>query len=136
MEVLSAVPSVTVTEQLAVQPLADLAGAQSLRANVWTLAAGDWSWGRHVHREQEELYLVLDGRLRIEAGGETLELGPGEALVVPAGVAAPALERRRGRRHLPRRGSSAGAGRLRSGLTHSSLASALGAQERAAVQSG
>jgi uncharacterized cupin superfamily protein len=86
MEILSAVPSVTVTEHLTVQPLADLAGAQKLRANVWTLAPGDWSWGRHVHREQEELYLVLDGRLRVEAGGETLELGSREALVVPAGV--------------------------------------------------
>jgi uncharacterized cupin superfamily protein len=86
MEVLSAVPSVTVTEQLAVQPLADLAGARSLRANVWALAPGDWSWGRHVHREQEELYLVLDGRLRVEAGGGTFELGAREALVVPAGV--------------------------------------------------
>jgi mannose-6-phosphate isomerase-like protein (cupin superfamily) len=86
MEVLSAVPAVPVTEQLTVQPLADLAGAQSLRANVWTLAPGDWSWGRHVHREQEELYLVLEGRLRVEAGGETFEIGPREALVVPAGV--------------------------------------------------
>jgi mannose-6-phosphate isomerase-like protein (cupin superfamily) len=39
-----------------------------------------------VHREQEELYLVLEGRLRVEAGGETFEIGPREALVVPAGV--------------------------------------------------
>jgi mannose-6-phosphate isomerase-like protein (cupin superfamily) len=86
MEVHSAVPSVTVTEHLTVQPLADLAGARKLRANVWTLAPGDWSWGRHVHREQEELYLVLEGRLRVEAGGETLEIGAREALVVPAGL--------------------------------------------------
>ncbi len=86
MEVLSAVPSVNVTEHLTVQPLADLAGARQLRANVWTLAPGDWSWGRHAHREQEELYLVLDGRLRVEAGGETFELDTREALVVPAGV--------------------------------------------------
>lgn len=86
MNVLSAVPSVSATEQLTVQPLADLAGAQKLRANVWTLAPGDWSWGRHAHREQEEMYLVLDGRLRIEAGGDTVELGPREAVFVPAGV--------------------------------------------------
>jgi uncharacterized cupin superfamily protein len=86
MEILSAVPCVTVTEQLTVQPLADLAGARQLRANVWTLAPGDWSWGRHVHREQEELYLVLDGRLRVEADGKGYELAAREALVVPAGV--------------------------------------------------
>ena len=54
--------------------------------NVWTLAPGGWSWGRHAHREQEELYLVLDGRLRVEAGGETFVLGPRDALVVPSGV--------------------------------------------------
>jgi uncharacterized cupin superfamily protein len=86
MRIVSAVPQQQVTEQLAVQPVADLAGAEELRANVWTLAPGDWSWGRHAHREQEELYLVLDGRLRVEAGGETFELGPREALVVPSGV--------------------------------------------------
>ena len=87
MNVISAVPTQQVTEQLSVQPLADLAGAQKLRANVWTLAPGDWSWGRHVHSEQEELYLVLDGRLRVEADGETVEVGSREAVVVPAGSA-------------------------------------------------
>ena len=87
MKVVSAVPAQQVTEQLRVQPVADLAGAKNLRANVWTLAPGDWSWGRHTHREQEELYLVLEGRLRVEAGGETLDVGPREALVVPSGVA-------------------------------------------------
>ena len=87
MKVVSTVPAQQVTEQLRVQPVADLAGAKNLRANVWTLAPGDWSWGRHTHREQEELYLVLEGRLRLEAGGETLEVGAREALVVPSGVA-------------------------------------------------
>jgi uncharacterized cupin superfamily protein len=86
MKIVSTVPSQQVTEQLSVQPVADLAGAEKLRANVWTLAPGDWSWGRHAHREQEELYLVLAGRLRIEAGGETVELDAREAVVVPAGV--------------------------------------------------
>ena len=86
MNVVSAVPSQPVTDQLSVQPVGDLAGAEKLRANVWTLAPGEWSWGRHAHTEQEELYLILDGRLRIEAGGEAVELGAREALVVPAGV--------------------------------------------------
>jgi hypothetical protein len=43
MNVVSTVPSQQVTAQLSVQPVADLAGAQNLRANVWTLAPGDWS---------------------------------------------------------------------------------------------
>lgn len=87
MNVVSAILSQPVTEQLTVPPIADLAGAKNLRANVWTLAPGDWSWGRHAHREQEELYLVLEGRLRLETGGEALQVGPREALVVPSGVA-------------------------------------------------
>jgi uncharacterized cupin superfamily protein len=86
MKVVSAVPAQQVTDKLRVQPVADLAGAEKVRANVWTLAPGDWSWGRHAHREQEELYLVLSGRLRVEAGGETVELDANEAVVVPAGV--------------------------------------------------
>ena len=86
MNVVSAVPSQPVTDQLSVQPVSDLAGAEKLRANVWMLAPGDWSWGRHAHREQEELYVVLEGRARIEAGGEVFELDGREALVVPAGV--------------------------------------------------
>jgi mannose-6-phosphate isomerase-like protein (cupin superfamily) len=86
MKVVSARPDETVTAQLSVRRVGDLAGAVKLRANVWTLAAGDWSWGRHAHAEQEEFYLVLEGAARIEAGGEEFRLGPMEALAVPAGV--------------------------------------------------
>ncbi len=86
MHVVSSTPTQAVTEQLRVQPLADLAGAEKLRANVWTLAPGKWSWGRHAHREQEELYLVLDGAARIEADGDVFELAARDALLVPAGV--------------------------------------------------
>lgn len=32
------------------------------------------------------MYLVLDGRLRVEAGGEVVELGSREVVFVPAGV--------------------------------------------------
>jgi len=39
----------------------------------------------HVHMEDEELS-VLEGRLTVYAGGTTVELGPGEAWVAPAGV--------------------------------------------------
>jgi mannose-6-phosphate isomerase-like protein (cupin superfamily) len=39
-----------------------------------------------MHREQEELYLVLEGRLRVEADGEIHVLAAREALFVPAGV--------------------------------------------------
>jgi uncharacterized cupin superfamily protein len=87
MRVVSGTPTQAVTEQLSVQPLAVLAGVQKLRANMWTLAPGDRSWGWHAYSEQEELYLVLDGAARIEAGGEVFELAERDTLVVSAGVA-------------------------------------------------
>ena len=59
MNVVHVTPTETVTEQLSVQRVGDMAGARQLRANVWTIAEG--SMLRHSHREQEELYLVLDG---------------------------------------------------------------------------
>jgi quercetin dioxygenase-like cupin family protein len=39
----------------------------------------------HVHTEDEELS-VIEGRLTVYAGGVSVELGPGEAWVAPAGV--------------------------------------------------
>ena len=45
---------------------------------------GTLAW--HSHEHEEELFLVLEGRLRIEMEGRTVELGPGEMFVVPKGV--------------------------------------------------
>jgi quercetin dioxygenase-like cupin family protein len=39
----------------------------------------------HTH-PQDESYVVLDGRLTIQAGDERFELGPGGAALVPMGV--------------------------------------------------
>ena len=40
----------------------------------------------HAH-EQEEVWHVLEGRLRITIGGETMEAGPGFVGIVPPNVA-------------------------------------------------
>jgi mannose-6-phosphate isomerase-like protein (cupin superfamily) len=40
----------------------------------------------HVHDDTDELFLVHRGRLRIELPDETVELGPGDLFVIPAGV--------------------------------------------------
>jgi len=85
MKVIHAMPTEIVSEQVSVQRVADLLGAEKLRANVWTVAEG--SQLRHAHREQEELYLVLDGTAQLEVSGTTYRLGERDALVVPAGVA-------------------------------------------------
>jgi len=40
----------------------------------------------HAHEDEDELFLVLAGRLTIELRDRTVELGAGEIFVVPKGV--------------------------------------------------
>ena len=44
------------------------------------------TFGWHAHRDEDELFLVLRGRLRIDMEGGAVELGEGELFVVPKGV--------------------------------------------------
>lgn len=45
---------------------------------------GEFVW--HDHANEDELFLVLKGRLRMEFRDRTVELGEGEMLIVPRGV--------------------------------------------------
>jgi mannose-6-phosphate isomerase-like protein (cupin superfamily) len=45
---------------------------------------GTFPW--HHHDDVEELFLVWRGRFRVEFRDKTVELGPGELVVVPRGV--------------------------------------------------
>jgi mannose-6-phosphate isomerase-like protein (cupin superfamily) len=45
---------------------------------------GSLAW--HSHDDEDELFLVLKGRLRIEMDERIVELGEGEMFVVPKGV--------------------------------------------------
>lgn len=45
---------------------------------------GSLAW--HSHEHEDELFLVLNGRLRVEMEHQSVELGEGEMLVVPKGV--------------------------------------------------
>ncbi len=45
---------------------------------------GDFDW--HAHPEEDELFLVLAGRLRIEFRDGDVWLEPGQACLVPRGV--------------------------------------------------
>ena len=45
---------------------------------------GTLAW--HSHDDEDEFFYVLEGRLRIEMEGRTVELDAGDAFVVPKGV--------------------------------------------------
>lgn len=45
---------------------------------------GAFTW--HHHEQEDELFLVHRGRFRMEFRDRTVELGPGDLLVVPRGV--------------------------------------------------
>ena len=45
---------------------------------------GTLAW--HSHDNEDEMFLVLEGRLRIEMEGSSVELGEGDMYVVPKGV--------------------------------------------------
>ncbi len=84
MNVVHAAPTDKVSDTLSVKRLTDELGATNLRANIFTVAEG--SMMKHVHREQEELYLVLDGTAAIMVDGVSFKLGERDALAVPAGA--------------------------------------------------
>ena len=45
---------------------------------------GEFVW--HSHADTDEVFIVLDGRMRIELRAGGVDLGPGEMFVVPKGV--------------------------------------------------
>ncbi len=45
---------------------------------------GEFVW--HHHESEDELFLVLAGRLRMDFRDRQVELGPGELIVVPHGI--------------------------------------------------
>ena len=50
-----------------------------------TLLAGA-STQRHYHKLSEEFYFLLEGRGEMELGRETRVVGPGDAILIPAGA--------------------------------------------------
>jgi mannose-6-phosphate isomerase-like protein (cupin superfamily) len=84
MKVVRAVPTEGLSEKLSVQRLSDGLGLRNMRANVFTLAEGAMS--RHLHREQEEVYLVLDGMAMIDVDDRQFKVGEREVLAVPPGA--------------------------------------------------
>jgi mannose-6-phosphate isomerase-like protein (cupin superfamily) len=45
---------------------------------------GEYHW--HKHDDEDEFFYVVEGRLRIDLEGRTVDLAPGQGFVVPKGV--------------------------------------------------
>ena len=41
---------------------------------------------RHYHKNSEELYFLLEGTASMEIDGETREVAPGDAILIPSGA--------------------------------------------------
>ena len=50
-----------------------------------TIPAGG-ATDRHYHKESEEFYFIQEGRGRMEIDGETREVSPGDAILIPPGA--------------------------------------------------
>jgi mannose-6-phosphate isomerase-like protein (cupin superfamily) len=72
----------TVRELLGL-PTSTLVRNQSLAEAA--LGAGE-STERHYHRESEEIYFLLEGGGLMEVDGETREVVPGDAVLIPPGA--------------------------------------------------
>jgi len=48
------------------------------------IVKGQFHW--HKHQHDDEFFFVLEGRLIVELEGRTIELGPGQGVVVPKNV--------------------------------------------------
>ena len=58
-------------------------GVTEFGVNVIVLPA-DWQTNPHYHERQQELYLVIDGEIEFDLGGEKRVLGPGGLVRVDA----------------------------------------------------
>lgn len=63
-----------------------LASTPRAQLDLYCLAPGQ-AQRPHTHAEQDKFYLVVEGQGRIQIGGAEEAVGPGEAVVAPAGAA-------------------------------------------------
>jgi mannose-6-phosphate isomerase-like protein (cupin superfamily) len=70
----------TFDERWSPRLIAELNGQHVKLAKV----EGEFVW--HHHEHEDELFLVVEGRLAVEFRDRTVELAPGELMVVPRGV--------------------------------------------------
>ncbi len=75
----------TTADGSTIRSILDLSNApvekQSL-AEAFLLSGG--ATQRHYHRASEEIYFILEGRGIMELDGDKREIGPGDAVLIPA----------------------------------------------------
>jgi quercetin dioxygenase-like cupin family protein len=80
---------ITIRDHVRFQPdkMAKIALGATERAllDLYCVAPGQ-TQKAHTHGDQDKIYMVLEGRVRISVGGSEDTLGPGEAVIAPAGV--------------------------------------------------
>lgn len=54
--------------------------------SVWSVEVAPGTTGAHHRLTREEVFVVLAGRAEVSLDGEACLAGPGDAIVVPAGV--------------------------------------------------
>jgi mannose-6-phosphate isomerase-like protein (cupin superfamily) len=54
--------------------------------NLFKVAKGIGSTNWHSHEDQDEVFLVLDGRITIQLREGDVDLGPGDLFVIPRGT--------------------------------------------------
>jgi mannose-6-phosphate isomerase-like protein (cupin superfamily) len=57
-----------------------------LDVHVNTIWAGAGPGPYHLHSAAQNFYLILEGSVRLRIGGRDAEAGPGDAVLIPAGV--------------------------------------------------
>lgn len=77
----------TTADGSTIRSLLDLTNApvQNQSLAEATLEAGG-ATTRHFHRLSEEIYFILEGAAIMEIDGDTREVGPGDAILIPPGA--------------------------------------------------
>ena len=65
-------------------------GMRALGAQYLIVPPGKTGFPRHAHRNNEELFIILEGVGRYRKGDETWPVGPGDVISAPAGNASTA----------------------------------------------
>ena len=76
-------PTTSKKSDLSRLELTDLLGCENLHARVWYLDPGD-SIVYHRHREQEEMYVPLNGPGQLRIDGELVDVPANAAVRVPS----------------------------------------------------